>query len=220
MDTDRLIDNLVADLTPVRPLPAPWRRVFWWLAIAIPVVALIAVVMGLRPDLPEKLADPSFAGQEVAMLLTAALAAWAAMSAVVPGTPRWVFFAPAVPMLGWVGMMGAQCWEDWTRWGSEGLAIAIDLKCVPAIAMAGVVPLATMIVMIRKGARFNSSVAVFWGTLAAAALANAGLRLFHTVDAGMMVIVWQFGTVLALTAGTTLLKDYVLPPAPAAPAMN
>lgn len=220
MDTNRLIDNLVADLAPVRPLAAPWKRACRWLAVAIPLVALVAVVMGLRPDLGEKLADQSFTGQEIAMLLTAAVAAWAAMSAVVPGTPRSVFLAPAVPMLGWVGIMGEQCWNDWVRLGSAGLAIAIDFKCVPAIAIVGLIPLATMIAMIRKGARLNSSIAVFWGTLAAAALGNAGLRLFHTVDAGMMVVVWQFGTVLALTSAATLLKDYVLPPVQAARAMT
>jgi len=68
-----------------------------------------------------------------------------------------------------------------------------------------------MIVMLRKGARFKRGVAVFWGTLASAALANAGLRLFHTIDAALMVIVWQFGTVLLFTALATMAKDILLP---------
>jgi len=37
------------------------------------------------------------------------------------------------------------------------------------------------------------------GALAAAGLGNFGLRLFHTQDASLMVLVWQVGTVVVLT---------------------
>jgi len=41
--------------------------------------------------------------------------------------------------------------------------------------------------------------------LAAAAIGNFGLRLFHTQDAALMVLVWQVGSValLAALAGLT-----------------
>lgn len=49
------------------------------------------------------------------------------------------------------------------------------------------------------------------GTLAAAALANFGLRLFHTADAALMVLVWQFGTVVLFTALAGLWGRRLLP---------
>lgn len=211
METDRLIDALVADLRPVKPLPPAWLRAAIWLAIGLPVVALIANVMGLRPDLGEKLADPTFATQELLMILTAVIGGWAALSAGVPGTQRWVFWTPAVPVGGWLASLGHQCWQEWVRWGASGMTLALDFKCVPSIALVGAVPAIAMVAMMRRGARFNASVAVFWGTLAAAALANAALRMFHPQDAALMVIVWQFGTVLALTAAAMLLKDRLVP---------
>jgi hypothetical protein len=38
-----------------------------------------------------------------------------------------------------------------------------------------------------------------WDSLAEA-LANVGLRKFHTVDAALIIIAWQFGSVLLLMA--------------------
>jgi len=209
MDTNHLIEALKADLKPVERLPAPWRRMIEWLAIGVPAVAIVALADGLRPDLSERLADPLFLTQVIAVLSTAVLAGWAAMSAVVPGAPRWVFWAPAAPLVGWIATMGQQCWEDWVRWGAAGLDLPV-VDCAPEIIMAGIVPAIAMIVMLRKGAPCESCAAVFWGTLASAALANAGLRLFHMHDAGVILIVWQFGAVLAFTTVATLLKDRLL----------
>jgi hypothetical protein len=38
------------------------------------------------------------------------------------------------------------------------------------------------------------------GALAAAALGDFGLRLFHPIDASIMVLIWQAGSVLLLVA--------------------
>ena len=51
---------------------------------------------------------------------------------------------------------------------------------------------------------------VLGGGLAASALADFGLRLFHTTDASLMVIVWQVGTVALLTALSALLGRRLL----------
>jgi hypothetical protein len=40
---------------------------------------------------------------------------------------------------------------------------------------------------------------VMLGALAAAALGNVGLRLFHPQDASLMILVWQFGSVALLS---------------------
>lgn len=211
MDTNRLIDALVADLEPVTPLPPPWLRLTTWLAIALPAVALVVAAKGLRADLAMKLADPTFAAQEIMMIATAVIGGWAALSAGIPGTPRWVSWTPSVPFLAWLSTMGHQWWQEWAHRGLSGMEFGLDLQCIPGIAMAGIVPIIAMTAMVRKGSRFNASVSVFWGTLASAALGNAGLRLFHPVDAALMVIVWQFGTVLAFTAAAMLVKERLVP---------
>src|SRR3546814_18751817 len=53
---------------------------------------------------------------------------------------------------------------------------------------------------LRRGAPMAPRMTVALGALAAAAVGNFGLRLFHYQDAGLMVLIWQFGSVALLSA--------------------
>jgi hypothetical protein len=194
-DTDTLIEMLARDAPPVRRLPSPGRRVVGWLAAGLPVIAVFGVVMGARPDLGERLAEPVFLLQLLAGLATAVCAAFAAFASCVPGSPRWAVWLPAAPLVVWIGSLGRQCWQDWLTFGPEGVVFRPDLICLPIIAMVGAVPAIAMVTMVRRGAPLTPRLTAFLGALAAAALAYVGLRLVHPQDAAFMVLVWQFGSV-------------------------
>lgn len=215
MQTDRLVEALVDDLEPVRPLAPIPLRLAAWLGISLPAIALAVVAMEPRSDLAARLGETGFLLQQATMSATALAGAWAALSAGVPGSGRWRQYLPLLPLTLWFGLLAAQAIGEWPDQGSLATALGLDPQCIPGIALTGLTPCAVMLTMIRHGSRFNRGAAVFWGTLASAALANAGLRLFHPVDAALMVIVWQFGTVLALTAAATLARDRLVPPRPA-----
>jgi hypothetical protein len=216
MDTDRLIDTLATDLAPVRRLPSPERRVALWLAVALPVTALVVAAYGLREDMATMLRDPAFVAQELAALATALAAAWAAFSAGVPGARPWAVWAPAVPFAVWVATIGRQCVAEWFAFGAEGMEFAVDAECTGAIAVAGAVPALVMVVMMRRGANFRPWLTVLWGALAAAALAYAAHRLFHPRDAALLVLVWQFGAVVVYSALAVAARRLLVPaPAPA-----
>jgi len=89
------------------------------------------------------------------------------------------------------------------RLGSAGLSVTGDAMCVSAVALGGLVPAVAIVVMLRSSGRFRTTHACFCGALGAAAIAAAALRLFHTQDAAIMVIVWQLGSValFSLVAG-------------------
>ena len=74
-----------------------------------------------------------------------------------------------------------------------------EWECLPVIMMTGAIPAIAMALMIRRGAPLMPRTTVALGALAAAALANVALRLFHSQDASLMVLVWQFGTVAMVT---------------------
>lgn len=211
MDTERLIEALAGQVRPVRRLPPPERRVLRWLAVAVPAVAMVAGMMGLRPDLLVVLAEPSFVIQELASLATAVAAALAALASTVPGTPRWKLGLPVAPLGLWLASLGHQCWQEWLRFGLSGMEFRPDLICIPAIAMTGAVPALTIVAMARAGAPFRPGLTAALGALAAAALANFGLRLFHPADAALMVLVWQFGSVALMTALAGLAGRRLLP---------
>lgn len=211
METDRLIAALAGNVRPVRRLASPGRRVWWWVLPSLAAVSVVVAVSGLRPDLSIKLADPRFAVQVLAALATALGAAFAACCAGVPGEARWKLWVPVVPLALWLGSLGEQCWQEWLRAAAAAALFQLDPICIPAIAATGAVPAAAMAVTLRRGAPLRPRLSVALGALAAAALADAGLRLFHPQDAALTVIVWQLGAValfsaIAAMAGPKLLS--------------
>jgi len=197
--TDDLIRNLVASDKGIGRLPSPWRRVSLWLAVALPYVALIVIGMGVRANLDE-LSSTRFLIEQTATLLTALCAAFAAFCAVIPGVSRRLLLLPLLPLTVWLGSLGQGCLQDWLRYGAAGLTIEPDWHCAPRIVIVGAIPAIAMFVMLRKGAPLAPRLTMALGALAAAALGNFALRLFHPPDASLMVLVWHFGGVALLSA--------------------
>jgi hypothetical protein len=208
--TDDLIGMIVAEVRPVRRLRSPAHRVALWLAVTLPCVAVVVLIMTPRPDLAQKLADPRFQTEQLAAFATALAAAFAAFSAVIPGRSRWILLRPVVPLAAWLASLGQDCARILLIAGPEGLRLGWDWVCIPAIAMVGTVPAFAIVVMLRRGAPVLPCTAVALGALAAAALGNFGLRLFHTQDASLVVLVWQFGTVALLSVLAGLAGRHIL----------
>ncbi|TAM08549.1 MAG: DUF1109 domain-containing protein [Paraburkholderia sp.] len=210
MDTYTLIDALVADLRPVRRLFPPTLRLLGWLAVSIPAVAAVVALQGVRSDLAIRLTEPTFLIEQVTTMATALVAGWAALGGCIPGTARWKLWTPVVPLSAWILSLGHQCWSEWIGVGAAGMLFRPDWMCLPNIASIGTLPAIAIVIAIRRGAGLTSA-PVLWGSLAAAALANAGLRLFHAEDAALMVIVWQFGSVVFFTSVLTLFRRFLAP---------
>lgn len=200
METVDLIQRLATSVRPVRPLPPPWLRTTHWLAIALPSMAIVVMLMAPRDDLVEKLSETRFVIEQAAAGATAVTAAIAAFFLVIPGHSRKLALLPIFPLAIWLGSLGFGCLQSWLQFGTEAWRVTPDWICFPSIAMVGAVPALTMVVMLRRGAPMAPRMTVALGALAAAALGNFGLRLFHYQDAGLMVLVWQFGSVALLSA--------------------
>lgn len=197
--TEDLIAALARDAQPVRPLASPWRRLLAWLAISLPWVIAVVAVISPREDLADKLSDPRWVLEQLATLATALTAAVAAFCAGVPGRARWERILPLPPFAFWVGLLGLGCVQAWLVAGPKGLTLYPDWVCFPGIVLVGAVPAVAMALMLRRGAPVAPVVSTALGALAAAALADFGLRLFHPQDASLMVLVWQVGSVVILT---------------------
>ena len=85
--TEDLIEHLVARAAPVRRARGPLARAGLWLALALGVVGVLALLHGPRPDLAARLAEPAFRVSLAAAVLTGALAAVAG-DAGEPGAER------------------------------------------------------------------------------------------------------------------------------------
>jgi hypothetical protein len=200
MQPEELVKILAADAKPVRRLSSPMMRLLIWLGISIAYAAIVVWLMGLRPDILSKLGDARFVVELSATFMTSVLAAAAAFCAGCPGRPIWERFAP-LPALGlWFWSLGEGCWQTFAASGAEGLSFRIDFVCLPSILLVGILPGAVILKMIRQGAPIAPTTTTALATLAAAALGATALRLFHEQDASVMVLVWQFGSVVLLAS--------------------
>lgn len=198
--TEELIERLVADAKPVRPLRPPLVRTAIWLAWAAPWIAAVVWIMGVRPDIRVRAVDARWLIEEGAAMMTAVAAAAAAFCAGIPGRPRWERCLPLLPLAIWLGALGQGCAHDWLQFGGAGLAVHADWVCLPGVVLVGAGPAVVIATMIMRGSPVAPAMTAMLGALAAGGLAGAALPLIHRQDASVMVLVWQLGTVLGLTA--------------------
>jgi hypothetical protein len=198
MRTEDLVKTLAVNAEPVTPLPSPHVRMLIWFSISVAYAALVVLLVGPRPDLAERLADVRFVVEVAAAFMVSMLAAAAAFCAECPGRPLWERFAPVPAIAVWLGTLGDGCWRAWIQEGPSGLTIMPDFLCFPSIVLISLVPAILILAMIRRGAPIAPVSTTALAMLAAAALGAAALRLFHTQDASIMVLVWQFGSVAIL----------------------
>lgn len=210
MDTDFLIRHLAGAPAAVRPLPRPSVRLAAWLAMSLAYVAMVVVLMMPRSDLASAVMDPQFLVEQSAALATAASAAFAAFCMNIPGRDRRVLALPLAPLSIWLASLGSDCLATVLQSGWSSLRFEEDWMCLPAIALAGAVPAALIVFMLRRGAPLAPGVTMALGGLAAAGLGSFGLRLFHAEDASLMVLVWQLGTVALLSAFSASLGPYII----------
>jgi hypothetical protein len=200
METAELIKRLAADTSMVRRLQPPWLRAMFWLAIALPYVAVVVHGKLMMVDPSQALADPRFMIEQVATFATALTAAFAALCSVVPGFDGRMFLLPLGPLALWIASVGHGCVQDWLRFGAAGLAIRPDWECLSSATIIGIIPAIAMVVMLRKGAPLQPRLTLMLGAVAVAAIGNFGMQFFHFRDASIMMLFWHLGNVAVLSA--------------------
>lgn len=210
--TDQLVERLVAELVPVRRTLPPAQRLGLWLVISLPTLALIAWLMGIRPDLGTVLREPRFLAAQAAAFLTAGTAGYGALCAGLPDEPWWKLWVPPAAAGLWLATLGKQCWDLWATLGLSGLSLQQDAMCLPAIAVGAFVPAAAIVALLRRGTGVRLGASSLLGALAAAALSDVALRFYHPIDAALTVLVWQLGSVGLFTVIAGAIGRWVLLP--------
>jgi hypothetical protein len=210
LHTDDLIRALAADAAPIRRLPHPMARAAIWLAISAGYVAVVVVAYRLFGNPVSLQGDGQFVIEQLATIATALTAAVAAFCCIVPGRSRLIALAPLLPLAVWLATMGEACVRTWHLLASDGIAVEGGWECLPASALIGLGPAVVMLVMLRRGAPLYPRSTVALGALAAAALGNLGLRLFHEGDVTVVMLLWQLAALAGLTGLASLMAPRVL----------
>lgn len=198
--TSDLIEALVADARPVRRLRPPLLRAALWLLLPALIFGLLALGHRMRPDLAQRFGQPDFVVGTLAALLTGVLAAVAAFMLNLPDrSRRWALLAvPA--LLVWVGSIAHACLAQWVSIGPQGIEVGETARCF-ATVLATSVPLSlAMFVMLRHGSMLNGAAATLTGSVAVAGMVAAAMSVFHSLDASVMILVWNLGTAGVIVA--------------------
>ncbi|MCY1267765.1 Negative regulator of sigma F [compost metagenome] len=203
-NTRDLIDSLVADATPVRRLHRPSVRVACWLLLAALLLALVALVHGVRPDLALKLQQPVYVTNVAAAIVTGILAAAAAFIASVPGRSRRWLLLPLPSLAVWVGTIGYDCLTNWVEIGPEGMSPGETARCFATLVVVSTPLSIALTAMLRYVARLSPAPVAMCAGLAVAAMAATSLLLIHPLDASAMVLLWNLGVALLFVGAGSL----------------
>jgi hypothetical protein len=198
--TSDLVSSLATDLRPVRRLRPPLVRAVCWLMLAAVILALLAVVQGLRPDLAQRLGDPVFTAGLAASLLTGILAAVAAFLVSLPDRSRLWLLLPVPALVMWLSNTGYQCLSQWISIGPEGIGLGETARCFATLVLTSAPLSLVMLVMLRHAAPLRPRLVTVMGSLSVAALTATALFLFHSLDATVMILMWNLGTAVIFVA--------------------
>jgi hypothetical protein len=198
--TPELIDLLCADAKPVRRLRPPLMRAALWLLFAGLVLVVLAALLSTRPDLAERLREPTFVGALVGALLTGVLAAVAAFYLSLPDRSRLWLLLPAPALLLWTSTIGYGCLTDWVSIEPDGVRLGTTLECFATLALASLPLSMALLAMLRHAARLYPTTVAMMGGLASAGIAATALSLFHELDASVMVLLWNLGAAALIVA--------------------
>ena len=194
--TPDLIDALATNVPPVRRLRPPLIRAACWLMLGAIIIALLAISQGIRPDLAERLHEPTFVISMAGALLTGVFAAVAAFMLSLPGRSRLWVLLPAPTLVLWLSTVGYQCLTNWVSLQPDGIRLGETARCFATLVLTSLPLSLAMLVMLRYAAPLRPTAATLTGSLAVAAITTIALSLFHALDATVMILIWNLGTAL------------------------
>jgi hypothetical protein len=216
--TPDLIEALAANVTPVRRLRPPLARATSWLSFALVILVLLAVSHGARPDLAQRLQQPTFVVSIAASFLTGILAAVAAFLVSLPDRSRAWLLLPLPTLAVWISTIGYGCLTNWVDVDAGSLRLGEAARCFATLVLTSVPLSLLMFVMLRHAASLRPSMVALTGSLAVAAITASALSVFHEFDATIMILMWNFGAAALLVGLGTLLGRKIFAWSPYHPA--
>jgi hypothetical protein len=209
MKTDDLIAALAAD----SPAEAPLRRGLWPALLVALGVAILALggTLGFRDDLLQSLANPV---SVMRFVLTAALGGISLHLALVLARPEgrgmarlWPLALPVTVALGlWLWIFAI------TPAGAVPMAVVgkTMVACLVTIPLLSILPVAAILVALRRGATTAPALAGFAAGLAGGGLAAMTYALHCTEDSPLFYVTWYGLAIAGVTLATTLIGARVL----------
>ncbi len=171
---DALIDELSAELEPVSRFAHPFARISPWIIIAVAYISGVIHFLGIRMDIGKKLGEASFLFEMGLTGLIAIFAAYVSGWLTIPDMreQRWMLAVPTSLFAVFMLFIGAHV-------VAEGITMpAISWHhCFSDALLMGVVPIAMLSVLVRRGATTRPLWLAFMSTLSVGAMGWAAMRI-------------------------------------------
>lgn len=198
--TEDLITALTADVRPVRRLRPPMLRCAGWLALAGFIVAMLGISHGVRPDLMLRFQDPLFTLRVLGALATGVLATVATFQISLPDrSGKWALL-PVPAVAAWLSTIGYGCLTDWVSLDADDIRLGGTVSCFATLVLTSTPLSLALHLMMRPLAPLRPTPVILCGALAIAAITATALSLFHSLDATVLILIWNLG-VAALFLG-------------------
>ena len=188
--TDKLIASLAQKAIPVRQSIEPFALFARWFIEALVYVALVLLVMKLRPDISIKMTSPAFVAELIILTLVIATSALSAALLSFPDIFQkcTLVFAPVIALIGF-------CIVLVLEYAGEPLPEiqpAHGVECLLCITILSLIPAAFLLYSLRKQAGvhyyFSGSVALIF----ASAIGALALRLSEKTDSISHLLQWHY----------------------------
>lgn len=191
---DRLIEQLVLDLQPVRRLPSPGRRLLLFAGLVLPLLMLAAALVGPRADLSLKLQDRSFVAETALLLLFFFSATLAALRSAVPGAGRnGAGRLITVAVVVWALLVASQGVSAF-----PAIELRSGLSCLRRTLLVGIAPTWVLVTMVRRAAPLEPQTSGSLVMFSASTLAVLGTRALCARDDVAHSLIWHVAPVALL----------------------
>lgn len=178
----QLIEALGAELAPVRRLLPPWLRALGWIAVVAITAAVLLAHHGAGPMLQRWAAAPDVAWSNLAAVVTAICAAWAACELAVPGRSRAWLWLPVPSAVVWIAASGWGCLRGLLDPASVVASGPPMHDCITFIVGFSIPLSALMIWLLRRACPLRPVRTAILLGLASAAAAASLMAIFHPID--------------------------------------
>jgi hypothetical protein len=207
--TERLIEKLVADASPVCRLCPPAIRAALWLAAVGAAIALAIILFADTGTFLRRASDARLAVELIATLTTGFAAAFAAFELSLPDrSPRWLLL-PIPALAVWIVASGYSCYRHWLSFGPTGWEIGESAHCFAFILAAGIPLSLSLLVLLRRAAPLAPVPTTLAGGIAAAAIAAFTLQFFHPFDVTFMDLGVHLVSVAIVVLATTTAENLI-----------
>ena len=199
-----LVDRLVQETTPIRPLWSVRTRLGVFATLALTAVVVVARLTA-RPDLSARLHDPAFLFELLALALATNFVALLALRNAVPGRSP-----SALETMLALSLVGVAAIASFAQPAGPALSFAawfaVGWMCAARTLVVAALPWLLLLIAIRRGAPIHLSSAGAYAGATALLLATLVLRTACPLDGASHWLPWHFGTIVlgsALSAAVT-----------------